>query len=287
MSRTCSSSAAGRRRAGRRARAAALALALGATGCATPISVQEERQLGAELDREVRREAVLVRDEVIQAYVERIGNEIVRAMGPQPYAYRFQVISDDEINAFAGPAGWVYVNTGILEKARNVSEVAGVVAHEIGHVALRHVANNYNRQRTTGLVYQAGVIAAAVLGGQAAAGIANLGGGLAAMAYVNSFGREAEREADAFAVDVMPKAGYDPEGLVTFFETLQRETGGGSSADFLSSHPATADRIDATKRLLEVHARRTDLRVDDGGQLEIIQRRIRLLEARRHGRGGR
>lgn len=281
MSRTCSSA---RRAIAAAGLAASLGVLLGATGCATPLSVQEERQLGSELDREVRREAVLVRDEVIQAYVERIGQEIVRAMGPTPYAYRFQVIADDEINAFAGPAGWVYVNTGILENARNVSEVAGVVAHEVGHVALRHIANNYNRQRTTGLVYQAGVLAAAMVGGSAAAGLANLGGGLAAMAYVNSFGREAEREADAFAVEVLPKAGYDPEGLVTFFETLRNETGGGSGADFLSSHPATTDRIEATTALLRAEPLPPDLRVDDGGQLEIIQRRIRLLQSQRRDR---
>jgi predicted Zn-dependent protease len=138
-------------------------------GCATPLSVGEERKLGAELDREVRRDSLLVRDEVILGYVERIGREIVAAAGPGAYEYRFRVVDDPEINAFAGPAGYVYVHTAILLKARNVSEVAGVLAHEIGHVALRHVAENYNRARNTGLLYQAGVVAAAVLAGSGAA----------------------------------------------------------------------------------------------------------------------
>ncbi len=261
----------------------ALLLAALLAGCATaPLSVDEERQLGADLDRQVRSETTLVRDPVIQAYVERIGNEIVRAAPPQPYAYRFKVVDDDEINAFAGPAGYVYIHTAILKKARNVSEVAGVIAHEVGHVALRHVAQNYNRAKNTDLVYKAGVLATAVLAGGAAANLASLGGGLAAMAYVNSFGREAEAQADAFAVEVLPKAGYDPEGLVTFFQTIQRQYGDGGLS-FLESHPAPSDRIEETSRLIASEDLPPDLRVDDGGQLEIIQRRLQLLQRARLG----
>jgi predicted Zn-dependent protease len=268
--------------------AGALLLAALLAGCATaPLSVDEERQLGADLDRQVRSETTLVRDPVIQAYVERIGNDIVRAAPPQPYSYRFKVVDDDEINAFAGPAGYVYIHTAILKKARNVSEVAGVIAHEVGHVALRHVAQNYNRAKNTDLVYKAGVLATAVLAGGAAANLASLGGGVAAMAYVNSFGREAEEQADAFAVEVLPKAGYDPEGLVTFFQTIQRQYGDGGLS-FLESHPAPSDRIEATSRLIASEDLPPDLRVDDGGQLEIIQRRLQLLQRARLGsRSGR
>jgi predicted Zn-dependent protease len=256
-------------------------------GCATPLSVPEERELGAELDRDVRRDELLLRDEVIVGYVDRIGREIVGAAGELPYTFRFQVIADDEINAFAAPAGYVYVNTGTLEKVRNVSELAGVLAHEIGHVARRHVAENYGRERSTSTLQQIGVLAAGAVGGYPAAGLANAGGALAAMAYVNSFGREAERDADAFAVDVLPRAGYDPEGLVTFFATLQRETGD-SGLDFLSSHPATSERIADTAARIQAVPRDPDLRVDDAGQLEIIQRRIRLLKSlRRERHGGR
>jgi predicted Zn-dependent protease len=168
------------------------------------------------------------------------------------------------------------VNTGTLLAAKNASELAGVIAHEIGHVAYRHVANNYNRQRTTGLAYRAGVVAAWLFGGGLGASAAQLGGGLAAMAYLNQFGREAEMQADAFAVAAMPRAGWDPNGLLTFFETLQGE-GGPHVPAFLSSHPATQDRIDATRtRIAELRVDRS-LRRDDGGKLEIIQRRIEIL----------
>jgi predicted Zn-dependent protease len=246
-------------------------------GCATTLSVDEERSLGSELDAEVRSEVLLVRDPVVLRYVQRIGNEIVRAAPPQPYTFRFRVVDDDEINAFAGPAGYVYVHTAILKKARNVSEVAGVVAHEVGHVVKRHVAQNYNRARNANRVKEVGVVAAALVAGGAAANLANLGGGAAAMAYVNSFGREAEKEADAFAVEVLPKAGYDPEGLVTFFQTIQREYGDGGLS-FLESHPAPSDRIEAATALIRAQSLPAELREDDGGELEIIQRRLELLE---------
>jgi predicted Zn-dependent protease len=250
-------------------------------GCASTLSVEEERDLGAELDTELRSELVLEPDLLVVRYVQNIGKEIVRAAPASPYQFRFMVVDDDEINAFAAPAGYVYVHTAILKKARNVSEVAGVVAHEIGHIELRHVAQNYNRAQNANRLKEAGAVATTLLmPASAVASLANLGGGLAALAYVNSFGREAEREADAFAVRVLPKAGYDPEGLVTFFRTIQREYGN-TDLSFLQDHPAPSDRIEAATKLIEAEALPSDLREDDGGELEIIQRRLELLEQER------
>ncbi len=157
-----------------------------------------------------------------------------------------------------------------------MSELAGVMAHEVGHVAKRHIAQNYNRQRNTGLLHQAVVLGAGMAGGGNVAGAANLVGGLAGMAYLNTFTREAEAEADAFAVDVMPTAGYDPQGLVSFFQTLKEE-GGPSVPEFLSSHPTSQSRIDATSARIRQTPIPPGLRADDGGRLEIIQRRIELL----------
>jgi predicted Zn-dependent protease len=244
-------------------------------GCGT-LTVPQEKMLGEEFSREIRREVILLRDSVVTGYVERIGQDIVRAAGPQPFAYHFYVVEDDEINAFAAPAGHVYIHTETILMARNVSELAGVIAHEVGHVVKRHIAENYGRQRNTGIAHQGLVLAAGAFGGSPAAGAANLGGALAGMAYLNKFGRDAERESDAFAVEVMPKAGYDPIGLVTFFKTLRSEAGSGG-ASFLSSHPATNERIEETRLLIAALPPQSDLRIDDAGRFEIIQRRIRLL----------
>ncbi len=103
-------------------------------------------------------------------------------------------------------------------------------------------------------------------------------GQVAAVAYVNTFTRDAEVEADSFAVDVLPRAGYDPAGLVSFFQTLREKGGGGNVPTFLSSHPATEDRIAHTRALLDRASLPAGVRETDDGELEIIQRRIQLLK---------
>ena len=249
-------------------------------GCTT-LAVPEEEEIGRDASRELRRELDFVRDEWVVDYVEDIGRRIVAAAPPQPYEYHFYVVEDESLNAFALPAGYIYIHTAIILEAANVSELAGVIGHEVGHVALRHVARNYNRQRNTGIVYQLlSVVASIFVGGYAAPGGQMLGE-LAAVAYVNQFTREAEEEADAFAVEMLPKAGYDPIGLVTFFDTMKVQSGGDSGVPtFLSSHPATDDRIQSTAALIADATLVPGLRIDDGGQLEIIQRRIQLLTRR-------
>jgi predicted Zn-dependent protease len=243
--------------------------------CGT-LSLRQEEDLGEQSARELERQLDFVRDPWVVDYVGDIGREIVAASGPQPFEYTFRVVDDAELNAFALPAGYIYIHTAILLEAANVSEVAGVVAHEVGHVVRRHVARNYNRQRNTGLLYQLGAVAAAIfLGGNAAAG-GQILGELAAVAYLNQFTREAEMEADAFAVEVLPLAGYDPNGLVSFFDTLRRSSGA-HVPTFLASHPATEDRIQQTAALIAASPPPPGLRTSDGGHLELIQRRIQLL----------
>jgi len=257
---------------------AALGLALGA--CAGP-TVQQEQAASNDFLYQISREVDLLTEPVVVGYVEAIGRAILRQMPPQPFQYNFYVIRDENINAFAGPAGHVFVNTGTIQKARNLSELAGVIAHEIGHVAERHVAENMGRRRTAGLLHKMAVYGTALLAGGAAANAVSLGGSLASLGALNTFGREAEREADAFAVDALVRAGIDPIGLVTFFELLERE-GGGGVPQFLSSHPAPAERIRNTRDRVEA-AETSGLRTTDGGRLEIIQRRIQILTRRSSG----
>jgi predicted Zn-dependent protease len=246
----------------------------------TTLSVDEEEQIGNEASRELRKELDFVRDEWVVKYVRDIGAQVVKAAGPSEYDYEFFVVQDDELNAFALPAGYIYIHTEIILEAANVSELAGVIGHEVGHVALRHVARNYNRQRNTGILYNAAALAASIfVGGHAAAGGQMLGQ-LAAVAYVNQFTREAEVEADRFAVEFLPQAGYDPAGMVSFFETLRAKSGGDNVPTFMRSHPATSDRIAHTQGLIEEAELGSGLKITDNGQLELIQRRIELLTRR-------
>jgi predicted Zn-dependent protease len=251
-------------------------LALALAGCAT-ISREEEGQIGAQMHAQLRYEAYLLEDRVVGAYVTELGRRVAEAGGQADRDYRFFVVVDPAINAFAAPGGYVYVNTGTILQARNVAELAGVLAHEVGHVARRHLAENLGRRRTVNTARQIGVLAAAVAAGPAGASAASLLGGLASLAALNSFGRDAEREADAFAVEVLPEAGYDPEGLVSFFQTLMRQPSEAPSGSFLSDHPATEERIDETRRMIDAATLPAGLRSDDGGRFEIIQRRIQIL----------
>jgi len=259
----------------RRFRVAAVGAILLLAGCG-PLSLSEESQLGHSFQQEMRKELPILHDRVVTDYVREMGRGILKAAGPQPFDYTFQVVVDENVNAFAGPAGHIYIHTETILKARNASELAGVIAHEIGHVVERHVAENYNRQRNTQIGQQVLVAGAGIAGGGGMANLANFGSGLAAVAYLNTFGREAEMESDAFAVETLPKAGWDPAGLVTFFQLLQEDSGDGGPS-FLSSHPATSERIRATSEALEVVDRPPGVRIDDGGRLQIIQRRILLL----------
>ena len=258
-------------------RALALLVALVvAAGCGT-ISLAEERQLGEQVSRQVESEVTLVRDAEIVRYVDRLGRRLIAAAGPQPLSYRFAVVADPSLNAFAVPGGHVYVNTGALLAAADMSELAGVMAHEVGHVALRHVAKSYNRQRNTGVLYQVGTVALDVLVGGGAAAGGEVLGGLAATAYLTRYTREAEEEADRFAVAILPKAGIDPRGLVRFFEKLRAQAGGGGGLEFLSSHPTTADRIAEISAQIAAARLPAGLRRGDG-ELEEVQRRIRALD---------
>lgn len=260
-------------------RAPLLALLALAVGCGT-LSVRKEQDLAKQFEREVAREYRFIRDRVVIDYVTRIGEAILRPLGPQPFEYAFHVVDDDEVNAFAGPAGQIYIHTGTIRRARNVGELAGVIAHEIGHVAERHIAENYEKQRAASFGRQVAVIGAGVLGGNAAAGAANLATGFGFAAILNTFSREAEAEADAFAVDALVKAGYDPSGLPSFFETLIAE-GGGRVPAFLSSHPAPVDRLEATRARIAAADLPPGLTRDDAGRFEIIQQRVELLSRSR------
>jgi predicted Zn-dependent protease len=249
-----------------------------APACGT-LSVQEEKQLGALEQRRVRQNFQLLRDRVVVNYVRKLGEELVSSSKPSPFEFRFYVIEDENLNAFAVPGGAIYVHTGLVLAANDVSELAGVMAHEIGHITARHSALQYKRARNTSVVANIiGFIGAILTGQPQAAGLVSE---LGARAYLNTFSQDAEREADQLGVDALLKAGYDAYGLVRFFETLQAENAGPRVPGFLSTHPATPERIRNAKKEIEAVEKtgaEMGSKTDDGGRLEIIQERIRLIE---------
>lgn len=202
------------------------------------LSDSQEVSLGEQINEElVNNEFQLYTNDSITDYVDQVGQRLVPKSARPDIPYVFQVVRDDAVNAFATMGGYVYVTTGLLETASNEAELAGVLGHEIGHIAGRHAVKQMRE-----MAIAQGVLTAAGLDTSTAVSI----GVELALRRPNS--REAEFEADELGLTNMRDTGYAPIGMVTFMEKL---LGGGSIPTFLSTHPATSDRIDALNAMID------------------------------------
>lgn len=210
-------------------------------------SVADDIKLGREASAEVRKELPMLNDDRVDDWVEEIGRKLVAAIPPehrQPeFQYTFDVVDQKEINAFALPGGPMYLNRGMIEAAKTEAEVAGVMAHEISHVALRHGT----AQATKGQKFQIGSvlgqIAGAIIGGTAGAVISQ-GSQFGLGAYFLKYGREYETQSDLLGAQILARAGYDPREMANMFRTIEAE-GGRSGPEWLSSHPNPGNRYNA------------------------------------------
>ena len=213
-------------------------------------SPAQDVELGRRAAAELRRELPIGRDRQTENYVRRIGERLVAAIPgrlQQPlFRYTFQVVDRRDINAFSLPGGPIFVNRGMLDAARNDGEVAGVIAHELSHVVLRHGT----AQATKGQPFQfgalAGQILGSVIGGRTGAVIAN-GSQIGIGTYFLKYSREYEREADLLGVQIMARAGYEPRDMANMFQTIARHSGNGGP-EWLSDHPSPANRYEAINR---------------------------------------
>ena len=230
---------------------AALVIALGIVACATrdpgdPLSPgynvyspEQDIELGRQAAAEVRQQVDVVDDPRLQNYIKAIGQRLAEQPDTRPYPYEFTLINEDSINAFALPGGPVFVHSGLIEAADNEAQVAGVLAHEIGHVALRHGTSQASKSQ---MVQLPALLAGMVIGDNSAlAQLGQLGLGLGVNSLVMKYSREAEKEADALGARIMALAGYDPLEMARFFEKLAAE-GGSRPPIFLSSHPDPGNR---------------------------------------------
>ncbi len=237
---------------------------------------------GRDLDRKIRAEVKVLEDRVVNDYIDRLGKRLLQQVNePHLCGYTFAVIEDDELNAFVIPGGYVYLNTGAILRMRNVSELAGILGHEIGHIENGHVAEKMKRARTAGLLHGIAVLGTAVITKDSeATNIASDVAGMFAVAHINKFGRKAEAESDAFAVDLLPRARYHPDGVADLFEAMLNRNSNRRST-FLDSHPTPPERIQATRALIAQKTLPSGLHRDDRGGLEIIQHRICCLTGNR------
>jgi predicted Zn-dependent protease len=209
-------------------------------------SLEREIALGKQLAQEVERSSKLIDDPVVTEYVNRVGQNLVRNSDAK-VPFTIKVIDSDEVNAFALPGGFFYVNSGLILRAEEESELAGVMAHEISHVCARHGTKN----ATKGEAMQLAMIPLMLLGpgGWAGYGIYEAASLAIPVTYLK-FSRDSEREADYLGVEYMYKAGYDPNSYVTFFERIQADEKRrpGTIPKVFSTHPPTPDRIEATQK---------------------------------------
>jgi len=225
------------------------------------MSDQQEVKLGRKINQQlVENEITLSDNSQLNAYVDRIGQRLVPYSDRPNLPYTFQVVEDDSINAFATMGGFVYINTGLMARADNESELASVVAHEIGHIASRHAVEQM-RQRAIAQ----GLLSAAGLDESNAVQI----GVELAVSRPNS--RQDELEADERGLRMLRQAGYAPIGMVTFMEKLQRQ--GGAPPSFLSTHPATSERIQALKAQMN----NNNPTQGDGLNAQLYQQRTQAL----------
>jgi predicted Zn-dependent protease len=209
-------------------------------------SLEKEIALGKMYAQEVERSSKLIDDPVVTEYVNRVGQNLVRNSDAK-VPFTIKVIDSDEVNAFALPGGFFYVNSGLILRAQEESELAGVMAHEISHVTARHGT----RQMTKAELIQIGAMAAMIFMPYGWAGYGMYQGlNLAIPLTFLKFSRDAEREADFLGIEYMYKAGYDPNSYVTFFERIQADEKRrpGSIPKAFSTHPPTPDRIEAAQK---------------------------------------
>lgn len=226
-----------------------LGLVAGSAGLgACGVSQQQEIEMGRQYAAEINRQLPIIDDPQVHRYINELGHLIQRQPGNRDIPYTFYVVNSEEINAFAVPGGFVYVNRGLIERTDNLAELAGVVAHEIGHVEARHSAEMMERMQAA----QVGVGIASVLLGGPPSGVAGAAVDIGATAYFARHSREAENEADAIAVRLLPQSGIDPVGLTTFFKELieERERTPSSLEQWFSTHPLTEERIANVRALI-------------------------------------
>ena len=226
---------------------------------ALSLTLKQEEELSREFMRVVKNNYKLVDDPMLLGYIEKVGKKLLSAMPPQPFTFQFYVVQEDVYNAFAGPAGHIFINSGLFEAMESEEELAGILAHEICHVLCRHISDRIERTKKIGIATLAGIVAGAFLG---SGGASTAAGAITAgsMALGNSlslkFSRDDEIQADQLALKYLDQAGYSARGLITILNKIRQKQWFGSQQipTYLSTHPAVEERIAYVGSWMEARA---------------------------------
>lgn len=240
--------------------------------------VQEDVKIGREASLEVEKTFPILNDAEATRYVESVGQKLVASIPQQfrhsEFNYTFKIVNARDINAFALPGGPTYINRGMIEAAKNEGEMAGVMAHEISHVALRHGTAQATQQSNP--LAQIGaiglILGGAILGGQTGAQL----GQMVAAGYFLRYSREYETQADTLGAQIMADAGYDPKDLANMFRTIEAENKGGTPPEWLSSHPNPANRYENINRETQL-LRVSQNPIKNTAQFERVQSKLKRM----------
>jgi len=240
-------------------------------------SLEKEIALGKQLAQDVERQSKVIDDPIVAEYVNRVGQNIVRNSDCK-VPFTIKVVEDDSVNAFALPGGFFFVQTGLILKADNEAELAGVMAHETAHVCARHGT----RQATKAELANYMTIPLIFMGGWAGYGIQQAAGFLVPMSLLK-FSRTYESEADMLGLQYMYKTGYDPASFVDFFEKIQalEKKKRGSVAELFSSHPMTDDRIEKAQQNIQQNLEARPEYVVNTSEFNEVKARLAMIENRR------
>jgi predicted Zn-dependent protease len=222
------------------------------------MTTEDEKKLGKKIFFEMEKEVEIIRDPTLQTYINRMGHSLVAQIDPSPFEFKFYIINAPDPNAFAIPGGYVFVTTGLIVLAENEQELAGVLSHEISHVTGRHIAQMIERSKRISIGTVAAIIAGALLGGGGRASEAVATTAMAsAEALALKYTRENEAEADQNGLNLMVKAGYDPNGMITFLNRIYKIelTSAHKIPAYLLTHPAIENRISLLESLLQTGQR--------------------------------
>jgi beta-barrel assembly-enhancing protease len=223
----------------------------GVIGKSWGLTVDEEKKLGRRILLEMERKAEFIRDPTLQVYVNYIGQSIVKEVGPTPFEFKFYLLKGAEPNAFAIPGGYIFLTSGLIILAESENELAGVVSHEVAHVTGRHISHLIDRSKRLNIASLGAMLAGVLMGGRGGDAVATtaLAG---SEALTLKYTRENETDADQNGIHFLAKAGYDPEGMITFLNKIYRMSLISSSKipAYLSTHPAVENRISFLENVL-------------------------------------
>ncbi len=221
------------------------------------LSIEDERIAGENFLKDVRKYFDIVDDDFLDTYINDFGQYLTDSLEVKPFPFHFYIINDSTLNAFAGPGGHVFVFSGLIDMMESIDELAGVICHEIGHVSARHIAQRIEQNKKIGIVTLAGILAAVLIGGDAAAPMIT-GTAAAGVQAQLHYSREDERQADQLGFKFMEISNYHPAGMISVLQKLQQGQWPGTDVIpiYLRTHPGGPERIARIEMMLNEYAPR-------------------------------